>query len=109
MAFTTQEFRAANPKLAACFVASPQEAIDFIAANKAESARIYAETARVKQPEAEMLRIINDPDLRFTLVPAGIMSYANFMHRVGLLKLKPNSWKDMFVTELHGLPGNWSG
>jgi NitT/TauT family transport system substrate-binding protein len=106
MAFTTQQFRAANPKLAASFVAALQEAIEFIAANKVQAARIYAETAKVKQPEAEILRIINDPDLRFTLVPAGIMSYANFMHRVGLLKVKPESWKDLFVTELHGLPGS---
>ena len=106
MAFTTQQFRAANPRLAASFVAALQEAIEFIAANKVEAARIYAETTKVKQPEAEILRIINDPDLRFTLVPAGIMSYANFMHRVGLLKVKPETWKDVFVTDLHGLPGS---
>src|SRR5262245_30901904 len=106
MAFTTQQFRAENPKLTASFVAALQDAIEFIAAGKVEAAQIYAETAKVKQPEAEILRIINDPDLRFTLVPAGIMSYANFMHRVGLLKLKPESWKDVFVSELHGLPGN---
>jgi len=106
MAFTTQQFRSENPKLTASFVAALQDAIEFIAAGKVEAAQIYAETAKVKQPEAEILRIINDPDLRFTLVPAGIMSYANFMHRVGLLKLKPESWKDVFVSELHGLPGN---
>ena len=106
MAFTTQQFRSENPKLTASFVAALQDAIEFIAARKVEAAQIYAETAKVKQPEAEILRIINDPDLRFTLVPAGIMSYANFMHRVGLLKLKPESWKDVFVSELHGLPGN---
>jgi NitT/TauT family transport system substrate-binding protein len=106
MAFTTQEFRASNPKLVASFVAALQDAIEFIAANKVEVAQIYAEIAKVKQPEAEILRIINDPDLRFTVVPAGIMSYANFMHRVGLLKRKPESWKDVFVSELHGLPGN---
>ena len=34
------------------------------------------------------------------------MIYANFMHRVGLLKVKPQTWKDVFVSELHGLPGN---
>jgi NitT/TauT family transport system substrate-binding protein len=106
MAFTTERFRAANPKLAPVFVAALQEAIEFIAANKSEAAHIYAETAKVKQPEAEILRIINDPDLRFTLVPTGIMIYANFMHRVGLLKLKPESWQALFVRELHGLPGN---
>jgi sulfonate transport system substrate-binding protein len=106
MAFTTQQFRTANPKLAASFVAALQEAIEFIATNRTQAARIYAETAKVKQPEAQILRIINDPDIRFTLVPAGIMSYANFMHRVGLLKVKPESWKDLFASELHGLPGS---
>ena len=41
--------------------------------------------------------------------PAAIMIYANFMHRVGLLKVKPQTWKDAFMSELYGLPGSWSG
>src|SRR5262245_51380734 len=106
MAFTTEQFRAANPKLTASFVAALKEAVEFVAANKAEAAQIYVSAARVRSPEAEILRIIDDPDLRFTLAPEGIMVYANFMHRVGLLKVKPDSWKDVFVSELHGLPGN---
>jgi NitT/TauT family transport system substrate-binding protein len=106
MAFTTEQFRSANPKLTASFVAALEEAVQFVAANKPEAAQIYARVARVKSPEAEILRIINDPDVRFTLVPEGIMVYANFMHRVGLLKIKPATWKDVFVSELHGLPGN---
>ena len=106
MAFTTEQFRAANPKLTASFAAALKEAIEFIAANKTEAAQIYVRAARVKSPEGEILRIINDPDLRFTLVPEGVMIYANFMHRVGLLKVKPATWKDVFVSELHGLPGN---
>ena len=106
MAFTTEQFRAANPKLTASFVAAMKEAIEFIAANKQEAARIYVQAARVKSPEAEILRIIDDPDLRFTLAPEGIMIYADFMHRVGLLKVKPATWKDVFASELHGLPGN---
>ena len=48
-------------------------------------------------------------DLRVTLAPAAIMIYANFMHRVGLLKVKPQTWKDAFMSELYGLPGSWSG
>ena len=106
MAFTTEQFRAANPKLTASFVAAMKEAIEFIAANKQEAAGIYVQAARVKSPEAEILRIIDDPDLRFTLAPEGIMIYADFMHRVGLLKVKPATWKDVFASELHGLPGN---
>jgi NitT/TauT family transport system substrate-binding protein len=106
MAFTTERFRAVNPKLTASFVEALKEAVAFVAVNKPEAAQIYARAARVKSPEAEILRIINDPDVRFTLVPEGIMIYANFMHRVGLLKVKPATWKDVFVSELHALPGN---
>src|SRR5262249_54328912 len=109
------------PKLVATFVAGLQDAIEFIAANRAEAAQIYAETAKAKQPEAEILRIINDPDLHFTLVPTGIMKYANFMQRSLCSSSSPSpspswseswpeswpeSWKDVFVSELHDLPGN---
>jgi len=104
MAFTTEQFRAANPKLTASFVAALGDAVAFVGANKAEAAQIYVQAARVKSPEAEILRIISDPDLRFTLAPEGVMIYANFMHRVGLLKVKPETWKDVFVAEVHGLP-----
>ena len=106
MTFTTERFRSANPKLTASFVAALEEAVAFIAANKPEAAQIYARASRVKSPEAQILRIIDDPDVRFTRVPEGIMIYANFMHRVGVLKVKPATWKDVFVSELHGLPGN---
>jgi NitT/TauT family transport system substrate-binding protein len=106
MAFTTEQFRKANPKLTACFVAALKDAVEFAAANKSEAAQIYARAARVKTPQGELLRIIEDPDLRFTLRPEGIMIYANFMYRVGILKVKPQSWKEVFVSELHELTGN---
>jgi NitT/TauT family transport system substrate-binding protein len=106
MAFTTEQFRTANPKLTASFVAALKDAVELVAANKPDAAQIYVRAARVKSPEADILRIINDPDLRYTLVPEGIMIYADFMHRVGLLKVKPATWKDVFAGELHGLPGN---
>ena len=106
MAFTTEQFRTANPKLTASFVAALKEAIEFIATNKTEAAKIYVHAARMKSSEAEILRIITDPDLRFTLTPQGVMVFANFMHRVGLLKVKPETWKDVFVGEVHGLPGS---
>jgi NitT/TauT family transport system substrate-binding protein len=106
MAFTTESFRAANPRLAASFVAALKDAVEFVAANKQEAAQIYVRAARLKSSEAEILRIIDDPDVHFTLRPEGIMVYAAFMHRVGLLKVKPATWRDVFVSELHALLGN---
>jgi NitT/TauT family transport system substrate-binding protein len=30
----------------------------------------------------------------------------DFMHRVGLIKTKPASWKDLFFDSAHSLPGS---
>ena len=106
MAFTMVKFRDANPQLVASFVAALKEATEFVVANQPEAARIYVRAAKVKTTEADILRIIRDPDLRYTIVPEGIMTYAGFMHRVGLIKVKPEGWKDVFAPELHPLAGN---
>lgn len=106
MAFTSEKFRTNNPKMTAAFIGALQEAAGFVAENKDEAAKIYVSVAKVKTTHAEILRIISDPDLRFTATPVGVMIYANFMHRVGLIKTKPETWKDVFVPDVHGLAGN---
>lgn len=106
MAFTTAQFAAANPKMTSSFIAALKEGTEFATANPAEAAKIYVAFAKVKSTEAEILRIITDPDMRYTLTPEGIMTYANFMNRVGMIKTKPQTWKDVFVPEIHYLNGN---
>ena len=106
MAFTTERFRQANPKVTASFIAALGEAVAFCTSNKDEAAQLYASVAKVRTTQAEILRIISDPDLRFAVTPEGIMTYANFLHRVGSMKIKPDSWKDVFVSDVHGLPGS---
>jgi NitT/TauT family transport system substrate-binding protein len=34
------------------------------------------------------------------------MKYANFMAEVGSIKVRPNTWQEMFFPEIHGVPGN---
>lgn len=83
-----KSFYDANPKLAAAFVTAVGDAAGFIAANKRE--------AKVKTSEDEMLRVLNDPDARYSAVPEGVMKYASFMNEVGTLKTPFKSWKDAF-------------
>jgi NitT/TauT family transport system substrate-binding protein len=40
------------------------------------------------------------------MAPESTMKYAEFMHAVGSIKIKPGSWKDLFFPEVHGLPGS---
>ncbi|HKA71878.1 MAG TPA: ABC transporter substrate-binding protein [Xanthobacteraceae bacterium] len=106
MAYTTRKFADANPKLAQAFVAALDEATTFIAANKREAARIYIDLAATKPKEDEMMRMLNDPDTHYTVAPEGVMKYADFMHRIGTLKAKPASWKDVFFAAVHDRPGS---
>jgi NitT/TauT family transport system substrate-binding protein len=40
------------------------------------------------------------------MVPKRIMSYADFMSRVGLIAAKPAQWQDVFFDDIHKLPGS---
>jgi NitT/TauT family transport system substrate-binding protein len=106
MAYATRRFHEANPKLAAAFVAALDEATSFVAGHKADAARMYNELATVKTKDAELMRILDDPDTHFTVVPEGAMKYAQFMHRIGTLKSEPASWQDLFFPDIADRPGS---
>ena len=106
MAHATRAFHDQNPRLCAAFVAAIDEAARFIAADKPAAARIYNSMATVKTSEQELLRILNDPDTHYTVTPEGVMQFAAFMNRVGTIKLRPASWKELFAAELGDRPGS---
>jgi len=106
MTYATKRFYDANPKLSAAFVAAVDEAAKFIAANKREAARIYIELARVKTTEDELMRMLNDPETRYSVAPDGAMKYADFLHQIGTIRTRPSGWKDMFFPPVHDQPGS---
>lgn len=106
MAFATRRFCEANPKVATAFVAALDEATRFVADHKAEAARFYNELAAVKTKDEELMRMLNDPDTHYSVAPEGTMKYAEFMNRIGTLKGKPATWKELFFPAVHGLPGS---
>jgi NitT/TauT family transport system substrate-binding protein len=106
MAYAPKKFHDANPKLVAAFMAALDEATRFVAGNKAEAARLYNELAPVKMKDAEIIRILDDPDTHFTVTPEGVLTYAEFMNKVGTLKQKPAGWKDLFFPGIHDRPGS---
>jgi NitT/TauT family transport system substrate-binding protein len=42
----------------------------------------------------------------FTLTPHRVLRTAEFMHRIGRVKHRPASWKDLFFPNLHGREGS---
>ena len=106
MAYVTKRFRDANPKLTAALVAALDEATAYVAGHKSDAARLYNTLATVKTKDADLMRILDDPDTHFTIVPEGAMKYATFMHRIGTMKNAPASWRDLFVPDIADRPGS---
>ena len=44
--------------------------------------------------------------LRITMTPENTMKFYEFMHKVGMVKPKAASWKDLYFPEVHNLPGS---
>src|SRR3954452_12711869 len=105
MAFTTRQFYEQNPRLIGAFLAALKEAAEFATRDKRGAAQIYLRQTAAKTSEEQLMRILDDPDTKFSVAPTGVMKFAEFMSRVGVLKLRPGSWKELFVPELHGVPG----
>jgi sulfonate transport system substrate-binding protein len=106
MTFATRRFVEANPKLAGAFVAAMQDACAMIAADKPKAAAIYNDVRKSRQPVEETLRILEDPNSKFSAVPEGTMRYAEFMSRVGSIRTKPASWKELFYTPVQAFAGS---
>jgi NitT/TauT family transport system substrate-binding protein len=56
--------------------------------------------------KAEVVGLLNDPGIQYTLTPQKMMAYATFMKQVGTLKAVPDNWKDMFFPSVHDQPGD---
>jgi len=52
------------------------------------------------------MRMLNDPETRYSVAPDGTMKYANFLHQIGTIRTRPSGWKDMFFPPVHDQPGS---
>ena len=104
--WTTSKFRNDNPKLYDAFVKALDEATAIINRDKKAAAETYLRLSRVKDTVADILAMLNDPDIVYTTTPQNVMKYVNFMFKVGSIKVRPDSWKDLFFQNAHGLSGS---
>lgn len=104
---TTDKFRTANPKTYAAVSAALDEAITWVNADKKRAAEFYIATTNEKKLSADdVTALISVPGFDFTKTPKKTFEFASFMHRVGTLKSKPESWKDLFFPEAHAGKGD---
>jgi NitT/TauT family transport system substrate-binding protein len=102
----SKKFYDANPKISEAVFAAVTEANEFINKKPGEAADIYIKTTSEKRSsQSEMAKFISDPDNIWTTTPQQNMKYAGFMHKVGTMKRLPDSWKDLYLPQVHGLNG----
>jgi NitT/TauT family transport system substrate-binding protein len=104
---TTDKFRKDNPKVYEIVKAAFDEAMDYTNADLRRAPQVYIDVSRDKKNTVEELHaIITQPGFAYSKKPSTVGAFAEFMHRVGLIKNKPTSWKDMFFPEAHAQGGN---
>ena len=54
----------------------------------------------------EIQAMLNDPEIEFSTTPKATMIYADFMAKIGAIKTKPSTWKDLCFDNVHSLNGS---
>lgn len=99
-------FREANPKTYRAFLKALEEAMAFIRDEPRQAAQIYIDFEKSPLSLDFVEKVIRDPDNVFTTTPQNSLPIAQFMHRTGLLKEGPDSWVELFFSELHDRKGS---
>ncbi|WP_051516842.1 ABC transporter substrate-binding protein [Herbaspirillum sp. RV1423] len=104
--YTTQKFHDDNPKTYKAFYSALVEAAQFIRANKAKAADTFIRVQKSKLAPEFVRKIVEDPEIDFTVSPQRSYVYADKLHDIGVLKNRAASWKDYFFEEAYAQPGS---
>ena len=94
------------PKLYAAFVAALDEATATINKDKRAAAQTYLRLSKDKSSVESIEKMLNDPEIVYTTTPQNVMKYVDFMYKIGSIKVKADSWKDLFFPNIHAAPGS---
>jgi NitT/TauT family transport system substrate-binding protein len=104
--WTTSKFYNENPKVYAAFVKALDEATSMINKDKGWAAEAYLRISKDKDTRENILKMLNDPNIVFSTTPQNVMKYVNFMYKIKSIKVKPDSWKDLFFLNAQSLSGS---
>lgn len=104
---TSAKFRTENPKSYAAVIPALDEAFAWINADKRRAAKLYIQmTNERRMTEDEVYAVLTAPGAEWGKTPHKVGKLVSFMHYVGTLKNKPESWKDLYFPEAHALAGD---
>ena len=100
---TSKPFHDANPKVYQALVNAITEASGLIMADKKTATGYFIEDTKTRIDPEEVLKIVSGSGVSYNATPLASVKWADFIFRVGLIKVQEKSWKDMFFQEIHGL------
>jgi NitT/TauT family transport system substrate-binding protein len=104
--WTTARFRQDRPAAYAAWLAATQDAMALINNDLEKAASIYLEMSHDTTSREELLLMLRQKGTQFTMVPQKMMTYASYMADFGMIRTRPESWKDLFFPEIQGQPGD---
>jgi NitT/TauT family transport system substrate-binding protein len=96
MVSTTKRFHDQNPKVYAAFVAALEEAQAMIKADKKGAAKVLIASMGGSGSVDEMVKILDDPSVKYTTKPENVMKYAAFMNDIKSIKNRPEKLEELF-------------
>ena len=102
----SESWKNENPLTYKAVIAAMQESMDWIKQNRKEAAALYLKLEKSKLNEGEVYEMLSEQWNTFNAAPRRVGMLADFMHRIGVLKVKPASWKDYFFENMHALDGS---
>lgn len=104
--FGSVKFHDENPKVVQAMNAALDEALDMIAKDKPGAAAVYLAATKDKTSVADLVDMLNAPDMLYSKTPVGTMQVAKYFAHAGYIPRAPSDWKEMFFPETHKLNGN---
>ncbi len=105
--YASARFHDPNPRLYAATAAAFEEAIEIIKRDPHLATQIYIAREPQKREPTWIEAMIGNPKLiTYSSTPRGTKEHADFMHAIGTLKNKAESWKDLFWENVWGKDGS---
>jgi NitT/TauT family transport system substrate-binding protein len=106
VAWTSSQFRDKNPALYKALVAAFDEATQMLNKDVRPASQYWIDNTKSRLSVDKVAEIAAGKQVKWTMVPENTVKYAEFMHAVGSIKVMPADWKELFFSEVHGLPGS---
>lgn len=107
VAYATEKWRNENPKLYEATYRALVEAQKAIASDRKSAAELFLKAEASKLGLDTIQKLLEDANmLDFVPQPTGVMAYADYMKKSGLLNNALSKWTDAFFDNVHALPGD---